>query len=118
MPVTKDNETPFIAVKQGLRRKLVYTENLMTVINEFYDGPWAEPEPPHSHPHEQTAYVAEGEVIYYCEDEAEQHLKAGDMFSAPPGKKHAIKCLTSIVRIVDSFTPIRSEFLEPEGSRI
>jgi len=83
----------------------------MTVINEFYDGPWDEPEPMHSHPHEQTAYVAAGELIYYCEDEKEQLLEAGDLFSAPAGKKHTIKCLTPVVRIVDSFTPIREEFL-------
>ena len=111
MPVVKQELSPLSCVKKGLRRNLIYTQNLMTVINEFYDGPWEAPEPPHSHPHEQTAYVAAGELIYYCEDESEQHLKAGDMFSAPAGKKHTIKCLTPVVRIVDSFTPIREEFL-------
>ena len=111
MPVAKSSETPFQQIRPGLRRNLIYTPNLMTVINEFYDGPWDEPEPPHSHPHEQTAYVAEGELIYYCEDEPEQHLRAGDMFSAPAGKKHTIKCLTPVVRIVDSFTPVRKDFL-------
>lgn len=111
MPVLRNDQSEYVQVKDGLRRKLIYTPSLMTVINEFTDGPWDEPEPPHSHPHEQTAYVAQGEVIYYCEDESEQHLKAGDMFSAPAGKKHTIKCLTLIVRIVDSFTPVRKEFL-------
>jgi len=109
--VLRNDQSEYVQVKDGLRRKLIYTPNLMTVINEFTDGPWDDPEPPHSHPHEQTAYVAKGEVIYYCEDESEQHLKAGDMFSAPAGKKHTIKCLTPIVRIVDSFTPVRKEFL-------
>ncbi len=100
----------FIKVRSGLQRSIIHTDHLMTVINEFTDGPWEKPEPPHSHPHEQTGYIAAGEVMFYSEGEDEQHLKPGDMFSVAPNKKHTIKCLTPVVRIVDSFTPIRQDF--------
>jgi len=111
MLTIKEKDMPFIQVRPGLKRKIIHTDTLMTVINDFTDGPWDEPAPPHSHPHEQTGYLAEGEVMFYCEGEPEQHLLKGDMFCVAPNKKHSIKCLTSVVRIVDSFTPIRKEFL-------
>ena len=68
-------------------------------------------EPPHSHPHVQTSYIASGEIIFYCEGEPDQHLKAGDMFEVPSGKLHTIKLLTEKARLVDSFSPIREDFL-------
>ncbi|NQU51355.1 MAG: cupin domain-containing protein [Bacteroidetes bacterium] len=111
MPVLQFNQVPYEIVKDGLQRKIIRTNNLMTVLIDFSNGPWEEPEPPHSHPHEQTSYVAEGEIIFYCEEEADQHLKAGDMFAVPSGKKHTIKLLTKNARLVDSFNPIREDFL-------
>jgi len=111
MAVLKFDNVPYEKVKEGLQRKIIHTENLMNVLIDFSNGPWEEPEPPHSHPHEQTSFVAKGEIIFYCEDEPEQHLKAGDMFAVPSGKKHTIKLLTGEVRLVDSFTPIREDFV-------
>ncbi len=94
MAVLKFNEIEYEKVKEGLQRKIIHTDDLMTVLIDFTNGPWEEPEPPHSHPHEQTSYVAKGEIIFYCEEEPDQHLKAGDMFAVPSGKKHTIKLLT------------------------
>lgn len=111
MAVLKFDEISYEEVKEGLQRKIINTENLMTVLIDFSNGPWKEAEPPHSHPHEQTSYVAEGEIIFYCEGEPDHHLKAGDMFAVPSGKKHTIKLLTKNARLVDSFNPIREEFL-------
>lgn len=111
MPVLKFDEESYEVVRAGLQRKIIHTPNLMTVLIEFTDGPWDSPEPPHSHPHEQTSYVAEGEIVFYCEGEADQHLKPGDMFAVPSGKKHTIKLLSESARLVDSFNPIREDFL-------
>lgn len=111
MSVVKFNECTPELVRNGLERRIIYTPNLMTVIVDFSDGPWAEAEPYHSHPHEQTSYVASGEIIYYCEGEPEQHLKAGDMFLALSGQKHTIRLLTPEARLIDSFNPIRQEFI-------
>ena len=111
MAVLQFDQVPYEIVRPGLERKIIHTNNLMTVLIDFNDGPWEEPEPPHSHPHEQTSYVAKGEIIFYCEGEPDQHLKAGDMFAVPSGKKHTVKLLTKNVRLVDSFNPIRKDFL-------
>ena len=111
MAVLKFNDVPYEIVREGLQRKIIHTDNLMTVLIDFSDGPWEKPEPPHSHPHEQTSYVAEGEIIFLCEGEADQHLKAGDMFAAPSGRPHTIQLLTEKARLVDSFTPVREDFL-------
>ena len=111
MSVAKFSETTPEVVRIGLERRYIHTPNLMTVIVDFSDGPWQEAEPYHSHPHEQTSYIADGEVIFYCEDEPEQHLKPGDMFAVPSGKLHTIKLLTPTARLIDSFNPIRQEFI-------
>lgn len=111
MPVLKFDDTPAEVLREGLERKIIHTGDLMTVVIDFTDGPWEEPEPPHSHPHMQTTYVAAGEITFYCEGEPDQHLKAGDMFAVPSGKKHTIKVITPHVRLIDNFTPLREEFL-------
>ncbi|PHN08165.1 cupin domain-containing protein [Flavilitoribacter nigricans] len=111
MAVLKFDEVAFEEVRPGLKRKIIHLDQLMTVLLDFTDGPWDEAEPPHSHPHEQTSYIAAGEVIFYCEGEPDQHLKAGDMFFVPSGKAHSIKLLTPYARLVDSFTPLRQDFL-------
>lgn len=111
MAVLKFDNVPYEKVREGLHRKIIYKRELMTVLLDFSDGPWEEKEPPHHHPHEQTSYIAEGEVIFYCEGEPDEHLKAGDMFAVPSGKMHTIKLLTKKARLVDSFTPLREDFL-------
>ncbi len=83
----------------------------MTVIVEFSGGPMAAPEPYHSHPHEQICYIAEGEIFYLEEGEEPVQLKAGDLFAVASGKKHAIQLLTSTAKLIDSFNPIREDFL-------
>jgi mannose-6-phosphate isomerase-like protein (cupin superfamily) len=111
MPVLRYKETAAFQVKESVNRKLIHLDQLMTVIIDFTNGPWNEPDPPHSHPHEQITYIASGEIIFMCEGEADQKLTAGDMFSVPSNKKHTIKLLSESARLVDSFHPIREEFL-------
>jgi len=112
MSIIKFNESTPEIVREGLERPIIYTPNLMTVIADFTDGPWAEAEPYHSHPQEQTSYVAEGEIIFYCEGEPDSHLKAGDLFAAVSGQKHTIRLFTPNARLIDSFNPIREEFIK------
>jgi quercetin dioxygenase-like cupin family protein len=112
MPVAKYSEITPENVRPGLERRIIYTPDLMTVIVDFTDGPWAEAEPFHSHSHEQTSYIAFGEVMFYCEGEPEQHLCPGDLFAVPSGKKHTVKVLTEKARLIDSFNPIRQDFIK------
>ena len=98
-------------VRKGLSRRLIHTHDLMMVVIDFTDGPWAEPEPLQHHVHEQITYVAEGEILFFCEGEQEQRLVAGDMFSVSSNKKHGIQLLSDTARLIDTFNPIRNEFL-------
>jgi quercetin dioxygenase-like cupin family protein len=99
MSASKSSYTklPAQQIKEGVFRSLTYTDNLMLATIDFVNGPWSNPDPFHSHPHEQVSYVVSGEIIFYCEDQPEQHLKAGDVFAVPSGKKHTIKVLTENV---------------------
>jgi quercetin dioxygenase-like cupin family protein len=106
------DKVPYEKVRDGLLRKIIHTNNLMSVLIDFTDGPWDNPEPYHSHPHEQTSYIASGEIMFFCEGEKEQLLKAGDMFAVPPGVKHTIQLLTREARLIDSFTPLREDFIK------
>lgn len=112
MPVLKHDNAKTTRIKEGVERRLVHASNLMMVVIDFKNGPWSEPEPPHHHVHEQTTYVAEGEIIFFCEGEPEQRLKAGDMFWVPSDKKHTIQLLSKQAKLIDSFNPIREEFLK------
>lgn len=110
MATQKYHTMPVQHVADGLERRLAYTPNLMMVIVDFYDGPTAEPDPPHTHPHEQVTYVAEGEVLFIIDGEP-AHLTVGDTAVVPSGKPHTIRRLTGHVRLIDCFTPIREDFL-------
>lgn len=106
------DNVPYEKVRAGLQRKIIHTKNLMNVLIDFTDGPWDRPEPYHSHPHEQTSYVASGVILFFCEGEKEQRLKAGDMFAVSADVKHTIQLLTKKVRLIDSFTPLRRDFIK------
>ena len=99
-----------VPIAPGRTRRTVRTDNLMLVVWEFTDGPAAEPDPYHDHPHEQLTFVAEGEVLFYVNDKY-RRLGPGDMVVVPSSHPHRIQTLTSRVRLVDAFTPIRKEFL-------
>jgi len=111
MAFLKYTEEKWDEIKDGVFRKIVYLEHIMTVMIEFRNGPWSQAEPFHSHPHEQTCYIAKGEIVLYCEGEPDQHLTEGDIFYIPSGIKHTIRVYSPIVRLIDNFTPIRKDFL-------
>ena len=111
MNVLKYETDSWVELRKGVFRRIVHLEQLMTVMFEFRNGPWSKAEPFHSHPHEQTCYIAKGEIMLHCEDESDQHLTEGDLFYIPSGKKHTIQVLTEMARLVDSFSPIREDFL-------
>jgi quercetin dioxygenase-like cupin family protein len=105
-------ETPGEVFRDRCERRILHTPTLMTVIIDFRNGPWAEPDPYHSHPHEQVTYIAEGELIFLAEGDAPKRLSAGDMFAVPSHQPHAIHLLSPTARLIDSFTPLRDDFLK------
>lgn len=105
---SEGNSTPE-TIKPGLKRRLLHLENLMTVVIDF-ENPMEVPDPPHAHPHEQITYVAEGELWFFIGEE-KFRLQKGDLIRIPSGIPHTVQTLTPNVRLIDSFSPIRQDFL-------
>jgi quercetin dioxygenase-like cupin family protein len=110
MKVVRSSEDRIVKTDPGRQRRVAYTENLMVVVWDFADGPAQEPDPYHSHPHEQVTYVAEGEVLFFIGEESSR-LGPGDMVTVAPDQPHTVQPMTPRLRLIDSFTPLRSEFL-------
>jgi quercetin dioxygenase-like cupin family protein len=83
----------------------------MVVVCDFTNGPASQPDPPHSHPHEQITYVAEGDLLFFIGEEKHQ-LEKGDIYIVPSGIPHCIQTISRHVRLIDSFTPVREDFLK------
>lgn len=111
MPANKENRIIHEKVSPGYERRIAYLENLMVVVCDFTNGPMKNPDPPHSHLHEQITYVAEGELIFIL-DEKEHMLVKGDIISVPSGVPHCIRTISSHVKLIDSFNPVRKDFLK------
>lgn len=110
MPVIKENETKTVEISKNVFRKIVHLNDIMTAVIDFNNGPMSEPDPPHAHPHEQISYVSEGELYVYIDDEKTK-LTKGDIFYVPANVSHTVQILSKTARLVDSFSPIRRDFL-------
>jgi Uncharacterized conserved protein, contains double-stranded beta-helix domain len=65
--------------------------------------------PEHSHPHEQTGFVYEGELTFVSGGETVV-VEAGGSFSIPGGEPHSAKNEGEVpVRGVDVFSPPRTD---------
>jgi hypothetical protein len=73
---------------EGLSRRIIRTNQLMSVALDIEGGPWKEPEPFHSHPH------------------------ASDLIAIPSGVPHSIQLLSRSARLVDTFHPVREDFIK------
>lgn len=89
------------------RRVLLHTDELMMVEFAFEKGGIGAP---HSHPHVQASYVAEGRFEVTVGGETTV-LAAGDSFIVPSNTVHGVEALDA-GRLVDSFTPHRADFLK------
>lgn len=106
----KTDSLPVVQVNPNVTRKMTHLDNVMMTIVEFSNGPMAEPDPFHSHVHEQMTYIAEGECLVLIGD-TKQKLKAGDIFAVPSNVPHSVQSLTKKLKLIDTFSPIREDFL-------
>ncbi|WP_046117425.1 cupin domain-containing protein [Sinorhizobium sp. PC2] len=104
----RGNEGEWTDLGQGNRRRVIlHTDELMMVEFAFEKGGIGAP---HSHPHVQASYVAEGKFEVTVDGHSEI-LSAGDSFIAPSNVVHGVKALGA-GRLIDSFTPHRADFLK------
>ncbi len=104
-----NQEAPF-QVNEGMQRRLLsYGGSLMMAQFSFEAGAAAAW---HSHPHEQISYVVSGEIDYCVEGQEPKRLTAGASFYVPPNVTHRVVAYVASV-LVDTFTPMRDEFIHP-----
>jgi quercetin dioxygenase-like cupin family protein len=65
--------------------------------------------PLHTHPHEQSGIVLEGELEMGVEGEVKL-LSPGDMYIIPGGVEHYAKTLSSSAKVLDIFSPVREDY--------
>lgn len=101
------SQIDFEPCEPGVRRKILsYGEDLMCVENHFQSGAEGNL---HSHPHTQISYAVSGKFIYHVDGE-EKEISTGDSVLIPGGLIHGVRCLEAGI-ILDSFTPMRQDFL-------
>jgi quercetin dioxygenase-like cupin family protein len=104
---TRRQDGDWTDLGQGNRRRvMLHTDELMIVEFAFEKGGIGAP---HSHPHVQASYVAEGRFEVTVGERTET-LAAGDSFIVPSGTVHGVKAIEA-GRLIDSFTPHRADFL-------
>jgi quercetin dioxygenase-like cupin family protein len=95
----------------GLTRLvLTCTKESMLVEHGMEAGsvfPW------HSHPHEQTVFVLEGELLVDTEEDGtvrQRRASGGDSWVVPGGVPHRVTAVKAS-RVLDFFTPFREDYL-------
>lgn len=111
MPIRTNSEAKPVEMVPGVtRRTIVHGEK--TSLHELQMTRSAEV-PLHTHPHEQTGYIASGRVVFQLGDE-KRELKAGDAYCVPGDVLHGVIALEDSV-CVDIFSPVRTEYLDSES---
>ncbi len=103
-----ESDIPWEDLGKGVKRRiLAHSAELMIVEVAFEEGAVGEI---HSHPHEQTSYVVEGEFEFNV-DGVKKVLKTGDSTYKQPGIMHGGVAIKKS-RLLDIFTPAREDFLK------
>jgi len=111
MPVLYKGKGKKKELVSGIEARIVSMDSLMTLVSEISFGVQQSPIPLHAHVAEQTTYILEGELTVFIEGEAPARLKPGDMYYVASGVPHTIQSHSKTVRVVESFSPPRKEFL-------
>ncbi len=103
----REAELAWEPTEPGVKRKIMaYGPDLMIVRVVFEAGAVGKA---HQHPHRQASYVESG-AFDVTIDGVTQRLTAGDTFFVPANLVHGVVALEA-GQLVDSFTPMREEFL-------
>lgn len=99
------DDQPWEPVRTGVQRKLFSGEGATLQLTRLMPG--HEPRP-HSHPHEQIAYILDGEIDFYIAGVATR-LRAGSLLVVPPDTRHWGEVVgdTPVLNL-DVFTPSRA----------
>ncbi len=103
----RPSEADWTPTEPGVKRRiLTFNDQLMVVEVAFEEGAVGSL---HQHPHIQASYVAEGRFEVTISGVTEV-LRKGQSFIVPTNEWHGCRALEPGV-LIDSFTPMRAEFL-------
>jgi len=100
-------------IGDGIVRQMVYGETLMICRLTLAPGTITAA---HDHIHEQMTIVEKGRVRFVLGSE-EKIVGPGDVLLFPSGFWHGATMLDEEVVLVDIFTPLRQDFLKPNGDK-
>ncbi|HXG54303.1 MAG TPA: cupin domain-containing protein [Vicinamibacterales bacterium] len=100
-------------LSEGIVRQMIHGERLMICRLTIAPGTMTTA---HDHAHEQMTIVEKGRVRFIVGTE-EKIFGPGDVLLLPGGFWHGATMLDEEVVLLDIFSPIREEFLEPAAAR-
>src|SRR5258707_13774858 len=105
---------PSETLAEGITRQMITGERLMICRLTIRAGTVTAA---HSHLHEQMTIVEQGRVRFVLGSD-EKEFGPGDVLLLPSGFWHGATMLDEEVGLIDIFSPIREEFLEPAGGAV
>ena len=99
-------EYPAREIVPGFNARFVHTERITLAYWDIREGAVL---PEHSHPHEQTVNVIDGEFHLTVDGELFK-LTEGSVVLIPPDITHSGKAITDC-RVIDVFSPVREEYV-------
>jgi len=107
--LTKNGEATPVEMLPGIVRPTL-NEGAHTMLVELQMAKGSHV-PAHTHPHEQTGYLASGRFRFRLGDQWLE-MGPGDSWSVPGGVDHEVEVLEDSVA-VDIFSPVRDEYRDP-----
>lgn len=107
--LTGNSEVTAVEMLPGIVRRTL-SEGAQTMLCELHMAKGSHV-PGHTHPHEQTGYLASGRFRFRLGDHWRE-LHAGDSWCVPGGVEHEVEVLEDCVAI-DVFSPPRDDYRDP-----
>jgi quercetin dioxygenase-like cupin family protein len=104
---------PVEHIDEGIERQTIWGDRLMVCRLRFAPRVVTAV---HTHPHEQFTIVERGRVLFTVAG-AERESHAGDVLHFPAHVEHGARILGEEAILIDIFSPIREDFLPPNGTR-
>jgi quercetin dioxygenase-like cupin family protein len=90
----------------GVMAKTFWGDKMLMSMVEFEPNSVV---PMHSHPHEQSGVVLEGDLTFTIGGET-RVVRPGDMYIIPGGVEHSATAANGRVKVLDVFSPVREEY--------
>jgi quercetin dioxygenase-like cupin family protein len=106
-PLVSEQESPWIEIAPGIKRRTVTTGATMYQMRAELSAGSRLPE--HMHPQEQIAHVIRGRMIMTVAG-VPHELKAGDAFYIGSNMPHGVETIEDTT-VIDTFSPPRDDYL-------